>query len=316
MERKYYIYQISKPDGTPLYIGKGSGDRVYQHFKKGCSSNIHLQRSIKKLKRLGLDPVIDILHRTDDEQYAYELEKEEIAKYGIRRDGGLLCNMTYGGESPPKNGHQRRVWICLKAQAMLGKAPDHEIAKRFYYTKDAVAKFRRRLGIPSYVENKTGYVSRDGNMYDDRVHVIFNCITEEFFVGRRNSFVKSHGVPKSHASALFNNKVERYKDWMYCGTVDSMIREPIVDRSRLDKYVFKHKDGTVFTGLREEFQAEYGIKPSSITTLYRKNKNYSYKGWKLLGVLKCISEDGSCEESLSEFKSDERFNKWKNSNHT
>lgn len=314
MEGKYYVYMICRSDETPLYIGKGSGDRVYQHFKKGCSSNIHLQRTLGKMADTGDEPIIKFLHHTDCEKTAYELEQVEIAKYGIRRDGGLLVNMTYGGEDPPKNGHMRKTWICLKAQKLLGKVPDQEIADEFFYSKGAVQNFRRRHGIKSFAESKTGYQKRGGNLYDERIHVVFNCVTEEFYIGKRYNFCKARDIRNGHASAFFNGKCARYKDWMYCGTVDNLIREPVVDRKRLDKYKFEHDSGIVFEGYKEDFSREFGIKPSNVTNIYPKSRTRRYNGWRLLGVYKCISADGTCEDTLSDYVTNQEYNGWKNNN--
>jgi hypothetical protein len=81
----YYVYQYVRSDGTPYYIGKGTGRRAW-----GKHSNISIPKDKSKIVI-----VKDML----TEKEAHELEKSLISEYGRKDLGtGILRNLTDGGE--------------------------------------------------------------------------------------------------------------------------------------------------------------------------------------------------------------------------
>ena len=81
----FYTYLYLREDGTPYYVGKGSGDRAHKWHRVGCP------------------PVERILSQEfPSESDAFEAEKFLIGFYG-REDlrMGRLLNLTDGGENPP-----------------------------------------------------------------------------------------------------------------------------------------------------------------------------------------------------------------------
>lgn len=89
----YYIYAYLRKDGTPYYIGKGSGDRAWvQHRVKstnGYFKGIHLPPNNR----------IIILESNLTAVGAFALERRMIQWYGRKDNGtGILRNKTDGGE--------------------------------------------------------------------------------------------------------------------------------------------------------------------------------------------------------------------------
>ena len=84
---RFYVYAYLREDGTPYYIGKGSGWRMHQ-------SHGYLNLPPDKSRRVKLRERL-----TDEESQEYE--KELIAKYGRKGfdEGGILRNITKGGDS-------------------------------------------------------------------------------------------------------------------------------------------------------------------------------------------------------------------------
>jgi hypothetical protein len=83
----FYTYAYLRKDGTPYYIGKGSGNRL---FSNKHSVNLPDKGRIIYLKR----------NITENE--ALKHEEYMIKIYGRKIDGGLLYNISLGGKGNSK----------------------------------------------------------------------------------------------------------------------------------------------------------------------------------------------------------------------
>lgn len=126
MRRDFYVYAWLRPCGTPFYIGKGRGDRSKSFDSR---RNPIFKNIVAKMKSIGEEPVVVHLHEGLTEEDAFSLERTEIDKYGRREFGGLLCNMTDGGDGP--SGAVRSIETRMKLRAAsLGKKPNGETRAR------------------------------------------------------------------------------------------------------------------------------------------------------------------------------------------
>jgi len=83
----FYTYAYLRKDGTPYYIGKGSGNRL---FSNKHSVNLPDKNRIIYLKR------------NLTENQALKHEEYMIKIYGRKIDGGLLYNISLGGKGNSK----------------------------------------------------------------------------------------------------------------------------------------------------------------------------------------------------------------------
>lgn len=101
-EQKFFVYTYSYSDGTPFYVGKGSGRRHRVHYcnaKAGRNLDSWNIRVIRKIFESGEEPIIKKIVNHIDEELAVLVEQEFISKYGRRDIGtGILVNCTDGGD--------------------------------------------------------------------------------------------------------------------------------------------------------------------------------------------------------------------------
>lgn len=107
----FYVYvyynplKISKGQPEPFYVGKGSGNRYLVHLSESHQlkdPNKLKVRILNKIKKAGLEPIIEKVFESEDEEFVKLVEKMIISQYG-RRDLGLgtLANLTDGGDGSP-----------------------------------------------------------------------------------------------------------------------------------------------------------------------------------------------------------------------
>lgn len=104
---KYYIYyHIDPRTDLPRYAGKGSGMRAWDFYNR----NEHHKNWVKKLKTLGLKPIVDIGNFFESEKEAYEIEAIEVDL--LRKLNLLLINQANGGLGGV-GGQNKKAIICL-----------------------------------------------------------------------------------------------------------------------------------------------------------------------------------------------------------
>lgn len=125
-DNSYYVYAHSTSQSEDIdnvfYIGKGKGDRAKRHNHR----NNYWQNKVKKNGGF----YIHYLYKNLTENEAQELEKLYISIMGKVADGGLLVNMTDGGEGI--SGHKLSEEAKRKiSDSKKGKKISEELRERY-----------------------------------------------------------------------------------------------------------------------------------------------------------------------------------------
>ena len=89
----FYVYILKDPrlkPAKPFYIGKGTGNRAWEHqlsIDDSEKGNV-----IRDIKRADLEVIHTIVSDNLTEEQALKIEAELISAFGIRSQGGLLTN--------------------------------------------------------------------------------------------------------------------------------------------------------------------------------------------------------------------------------
>jgi len=96
-----YIYDDIKFDFEPFYIGKGTGNRLFQGFKDPNNTNSKKSK-INEIRNYGLEPIAIKIYDNLSENISYELEKQAIIKIGREKTKSVLVNKSKGSTSCKK----------------------------------------------------------------------------------------------------------------------------------------------------------------------------------------------------------------------
>lgn len=149
MAKNFYTYLYFDPSrNEPIYVGKGCGARAT--FHKYRNDRHPFTNRLKLMLREGVEPVISFLCTDVDEEFAYLVEIEAIAKYGRKDKGcGPLLNLTDGGEGNTRKGYKQSAEVVANRVAKntgQKRTPEQRVRLGSWVrTEETRMKIRTRL---------------------------------------------------------------------------------------------------------------------------------------------------------------------------
>lgn len=231
-EEAFYVYMFRDVDGTPIYVGKGTGRRATSHITPSGKkiSNGRLQRLIDKRAEKGLllEPQF-IAFGTEDNMLMVEVA---LIKYFGRADKGLgtLFNHTDGGDGVSNPSEEVRK---KQAEAAYKR---HGGERRFVFVKEKsgerfegnCTEFSKKIGlktstnvnrlvkensdiksIKGWTVKGSGYVAQEYMTDFDFIHIG----TKERFTGTQAELMRHTNMGGSSASAIVLQKVNHALGW-------------------------------------------------------------------------------------------------------
>lgn len=109
-----YVYRHRRLDNNQVfYIGVGTGQN-YKRAKDKYSRNIYWKR-ITNITNYTIEILLDNVSQEE----AYELEELLVKEYGLKRNGGILCNLLEGGTGALKGIKQSEEMILKRVKNRL-----------------------------------------------------------------------------------------------------------------------------------------------------------------------------------------------------
>jgi len=225
---RFYTYAYLREDGTPYYIGKGCGKRIYSTNRNG------LKPPKDKSK-------IIFLKQNLTEEEAFKHEKYMIAVFGrIDIGTGILRNLTDGGEgaSGVIVGKERRKKV---SKALQGKIVSKETRRRMSeaqkgknhphygkrgenshnYGRVASEETKRKMSEANGGENNPAYGKKWWNDGYGNNKLSIECPEEGWVLGRSDEYKKE----KSKETKEKMSEANKDKRWWNDGNGNTKFSE-------------------------------------------------------------------------------------------
>lgn len=284
--KNYYVYEIVNPiTNRPFYIGwtSRSGElRFKEHIRETRNKVVNIDKVniIKDILNQGAEPVFNIVFQTSDKGLSVKKETELIEYHGRIKDGGILTNISKGGEHHiVSDDTKKRLSKKRKNKSYIE-----------LYGEERASKIKKNLSEKSKGANNNMF----GKNHSDEAKRKMS----EKLKGRPNHPVgdyQKERIRESNKSRVWTDEMrkkmsesqkQRYKErpdtfvkpeWK----PESRLKIGVATKSRATQYTFYHAEHGNFYGTTGDLARAYNFSRPSEAYKLVKGEYKSYKGWKL-----------------------------------
>lgn len=296
-----YVYRHIRLDkNEPFYIGVGlTDDAKFRRAYTGHGRNSHWKNVVAKTEY-----EVDILFSEISNDFAFLKEKEFIALYKRRHNGGTLTNLTDGGDGMA--GHI----MTAETRAKIGAASKGKIvsketiakmlrAREWYVMSDET---RKKISIGNKgkklsLETIEKYKARKGVLHHNFGKKASDYVKQR--ISESNKGVNRHppgygpsqeardkaliaNLGKKHSIETKNKMSDAHRGRKFTDETKAKISASLTNHPKFCKeytFINPNKEKIVFLGLRK-FCKENGLSENMMYGV-AKGKYSNHRGWKL-----------------------------------